>query len=311
MSKKLLASCFIALSITSCRDASRTPSASESESANVATSSQVRPVVETPRAAVAANAVVETNQPESPVDALALPHEAPLADHVERAKELSTQGDVKGALAEARRAQFTTPDDDEVLSLIARLAGRSGQHVLAAEAWSRLAMLRPHDAAPLVQQARAHLKAKAPDRAITAAEHALQRDEALSASYQVLGLAQLEVGDLAGAIASLEAAVDIEPTHGWALNNLGLAYLRANENQKATKVLERAVSLLPDVAKAHNNLGVALERVGRKAEAAAAFELAMELSPKYVKAKLNAARLANANPTDEFVDPSADDVIED
>lgn len=249
--------------------------------------------------------------PDAALDPLALVHDTPQVDHLGRSQQLLADGDPKGGLVEARRALFTTPDDDDTLTQVAKLARRTGQHQLAAEAWGRLARLRDTDATPVIQQSRALLAAKDFAGAVVAGREAVTRDAGNFEGYQVTGLAQLSLGELPGAIASFEQGVEQAPHHGWALNNLGFAYLLANENAQAVEVLERAAALLPTVAAVQNNLGVALERLGRGDEAKAAYLHAMDLSPRYVKARVNAARVARAPqavtaPAD--ADPQVDEV---
>jgi len=246
---------------------------------------------------------------ETPVDPLVVAHDSKNVDHVARAKSLSSEGDVKGALLEARRALFTTPSDVETLELVAKLSRRAGQPQLAAEAWGRVATLTPDDATPLIQQARALMQVKDFSGAAMAGREAVERDSGNAEAFQVVGIAQLSMNELAGAIASFEKATELEPNHGWALNNLGFAALRANQNDKAVKALERAAELLPHVAYVHNNLGVALERVGRKEEAKTAYQDAMDLSPKYVKARINAARVAQVKETE--AEQQVEDVMSD
>jgi Flp pilus assembly protein TadD len=236
------------------------------------------------------------------IDSLVIAHETPTVDHLGRARALTESGDVSGALTEGRRALFSTPADPETLGLVAKLARRAGKPALAVEAYGRLAALQPTDATPLIQQARAQLAMKDHAGAVMAGRDAIARDDGNPEAWQVTGLGQLGLGELPGAIASFSKVVELEPNHGWALNNLGLAYLRANEDEQAAEVLERAAELLPLAAVVHNNLGVALERTGRGEEAKTAYQHAMDLSPKYVKARLNADRVAKLRVPSESVD---------
>ena len=278
-----------ALSITACTETTQPVSVIPSK-------------VETPKPVVAARpdvrdagapvTVIEKVEPV--IDPLVLAHDTNGVDHLGRAKSLASEGDVKGALIEARRALFSTPSDVETLTTVARLSRRAGQPEFAADAWGRVAALMPDDATPVIQQARARLAMKDTVGAVTSGREAIARDAGNAEAFQVTGIAQLAQSDLAGAIASFEKAVELEPNHGWALNNLGFACLRANQNERAVTVLERAAEQLPHVAYVQNNLGIALERVGRGDEAKAAYQHAMDLSPKYVKARVNAARVARA-----------------
>lgn len=287
--KKILTAALAVLSITACQDPKPGPQAvipSKVISQPIARVVELRD----------AGAPITIAPPEvAPVDVLAIAHDSPGVDHLGRARQLSTDGDVKGALLEARRALFTTPSDVETLGTVAKLSRRAGQPALSAEAWGRVAALTGDDALPLIQQARALLQVKDYPGAVMAGREAIVRDPGNVEAFQVTGIAQLAMNELGGAIASFEKAVELAPDHGWALNNLGFACLRANKNERAVTALEHAAELLPHVAYVHNNLGVALERVGRGDEAKAAYQQSMDLSPKYVKARINAARVAKVS----------------
>jgi Flp pilus assembly protein TadD len=295
MSNKVIAACIAALTLAACED---TPSTQPTRTPVVSVIPSKAPVsleVLTPRDSGAPVAVV---QDAGRADTLAIAHDSPSFDHLARSQQLVLDGDVRGALVEARRALYSTPEDEDTLRQIAKLARRAKQAGLSAEAWGRLAALKPGDPSPVLQQGKALLELKDYAGAIAAGREAVARDEGNPEGYQLTGLAQLSTNELAGAIASFEKAVELSPQHGWALNNLGFACLRASQNERAVEVLDRAAALLPQVAYVQNNLGVALERVGRADEAKAAYLHAMDLSPKYVKARLNAARVAKA-PTGE------------
>jgi len=281
----LLTCCAAALALCACQDP---PPASPA-----------RPSVAAPRAPLGAPAPLalapdagagEEAAPE--VDPLALEHShVGDVDHLGRADRLREEGDVMGALAEARRAVADDPEDEDALAEAARLASLAERMDLAALAWGRLAQLEPDDAAPAIRQARALLASGELASAEDAAKDAIARDPQDPEAYQVAGRAYLAQDQLAGAISMFEQAVSLDPEHGYALNNLGFAYLRASRNEEAVQVLERAADLLPTIAFVHNNLGVALERTGRLDEARGAYGLASSLSPKYVKAQVNRARM--------------------
>ncbi|MDP1826178.1 MAG: tetratricopeptide repeat protein [Archangium sp.] len=300
--KKILAAALAALSITACQDPKPVPPVIPSK---VITQPVARTVELRDAGAPISIAPVEA----APIDALAIATDSPNVDHLGRARQLSGEGDVKGALLEARRALFITPSDVETLTLVAKLSRRAGQAGLASEAWGRVAALSPDDALPLISQARALIQQKDYAGAVRSGREAIKRDSGNVESFQVTGIAQLALNELNGAIASFEKAVELEPNHGWALNNLGFACLRANQNERAVIVLEHAADVLPNVAYVQNNLGVALERVGRGDEAKAAYQHAMDLSPKYVKARINAARVAKVTQPQE--EPQVDDTMSD
>lgn len=239
------------------------------------------------------DAGVTTSEPPKVEEVLALSHEdGREIDHLARAVSLREQGDLDGALAEARRAHFDHPEDVDVLTQIDRITKLSGERDLRVVALERIAALRPEDAMPLIQQARVLIAMKKPNDAIRVASEAMKRDVNNPEVYQAMGRAHLNQGQLAQAITQFKNVLTLEPDHGYALNNLGFAYLRSNQNEDAVEVLTRASELLPHIAYVWNNLGVALERTGNVEEAKLAYSESSFLSPKYVKAQVNAARVA-------------------
>lgn len=289
MSKRILGACLALSTLLACEESRVTTAATKPQ-----------PVIVTPRPIV-----VESIMPAKPVDAgvihidpIALAHNQPTVDHLTHARQLMADGESRAALEAARKAVFNAPDDEDALQLVATLARRKSELALAAEAWGRLARLRLDDATPLVQQARTLYRMHDFTGAAMAGREAVTRDSEHAEAQHVLGLAQLGMGELQGAIDSFERTVALAPEHGWAYNNLGFACLQANQNERAVSALQTATVLLPTVALAHNNLGVALERVGRGNEARGAYLQAMDLSPKYLKAHLNLRRMAKALPVD-------------
>ena len=235
--------------------------------------------------------------PAEPADTLALAHEAHLGpvDHLARARALRAEGDIAGALTEARRAVHDAAEDadatEKALDALIPLARQLGEKRLAADAHGVLAHLFPDGAEPLVQRARLLLELGDTDGAFQAAEAAVDVDPEYPEVYQVLGRAHLAVGELDQAIVRFQQAVHLDPYHGYALNNLGLAWLRSGQDTRAAEALAQAAYLLPHAGFVHNNLGLAYERLGRYPEALMAFETATRLSPDNTRARLNLARL--------------------
>ncbi len=305
MNRSLLAACAAARAAASCTE-------SPTASAPPSRTERRRPAPAPAPRETADSSFVDggelTRAESTPVepDALALGHEhRGKLDHLGRARQMKTEGDAAGALAEARRAVFDNPGDEEALGLCARLARRTGQLDLAAAAYGRLGVLRTDDATPLVARARVLLAQKDYEQAALVGSSAVDRDGQNPEAFQVVGLAYLAAGDLKSAIAMFERVIALSPEHGWAQNNLGFALLRTNQDERAVELLSRAAELLPNAAAVQNNLGVALERVGRVDEAKAAYAKSTSLSPKYVKAKVNSARVAKATVTPDRVEPAA------
>jgi tetratricopeptide (TPR) repeat protein len=294
MKRTLLSACVVALTFTACKNNAPNSAKTPRPIARVSpapVSSRVlpSPLAPAPVAVALPDAGGEVGAP--PPDSLALAHDPDHVDHLTRAQQLRSEGDLPGALTEARRAVADDGNDEDALMLVGRLGRMTGDEGMAAEAYGRIASLEPQDASPLIQQARVLVHLKQYGQAEEVANAALSRDADDPEVYQVLGRAYLSEGQLQKAIDSFQKVIALEPTHGYALNNLGLAYLRTNQNSEAAEVLEQAAMLLPDIAYVQNNLGIALERTGDKDDAQAAYARAMSLSPKYLKAQLNNGRL--------------------
>ncbi|AKJ01984.1 tetratricopeptide repeat protein [Archangium gephyra] len=235
--------------------------------------------------------------PAEPADSISLPHEPHLypVAHLDRARALREEGDLSGALTEARRAVHDAGDDvdaaEQALDVFIQLARLTGQKQLAADAYRELAVLFPDGPEPLVQQARLLLELGDTEGAFRAAEAALELDREYPEVYQVLGRIHLAAGQSTEAIIRFKQAVHLDPYHGYALNNLGLTYLRTGQDALAVEALAQAAYLLPQVGFVHNNLGLAYERLGRYEEARMAFDTATRLSTGDLKARLNLQRL--------------------
>jgi curved DNA-binding protein CbpA len=94
----------------------------------------------------------------------------------------------------------------------------------------------------------------------------------------------LSSGDVPGARALFEEAVQLQPEEGEFVAYLGWARFQQSpdvteEVQIARAALERAVQLSPTLEKAHLFLGYVLKSLGRAQEATRAFERALECNP--------------------------------
>lgn len=288
MKTTLTAAALTALSLSACQEPTTPITSTPPPRAAIVASTPKQPLF------VDAGALSQLQTPPPVIDPLGLPAEVKGVDHLDKARTLDADGDLKGALTEARKALGEEPNDVDALTLVTKLAPRLKQHGLAALAYGRLAEQSPDDAVPLIRQTRALIDAHDFSEATKVGRAAVKLDPQNPEGWHALGRAHLSANDLPSAIIAFEKTVELQPKHGYALNNLGLAYLRANENAAARQVLERAVEVLPHLAYVHNNLGVALERLGETSLAQGEYLVATDLSPKYVKARINADRVAKA-----------------
>jgi tetratricopeptide (TPR) repeat protein len=95
------------------------------------------------------------------------------------------------------------------------------------------------------------------------------------------GVARYRAGDLEGAIAAFENALEIDPEDYDAWNGRGITLNGLGRNSEAIIALEKALEINPKFHFAWNNLGLTLNDLGRKSEALTAFETALEIDPKF------------------------------
>jgi superkiller protein 3 len=105
-----------------------------------------------------------------------------------------------------------------------------------------------------------------------------------------LSLAQSKVGEertqiLAGAIASYDKAIELDPTNGPYMHNKGLALVRAGKLDEGKAALTKAAELDPtNAGKYYFNLGAVMVNSNNTEGAVEAFKKATEVDPKYAEA---------------------------
>ena len=78
----------------------------------------------------------------------------------------------------------------------------------------------------------------------------------LTAAHIDLGIARARAGDLEGAKASLERALELDPRHPVAYNELGILYRRMGRFEDARRSYEQALALYPEFHFARRNLAI-------------------------------------------------------
>lgn len=97
-------------------------------------------------------------------------------------------------------------------------------------------------------------------------------------------LARRLAGDLDGALADLNRAVELTPNMVYPLGARGTLHGMRGEYDAAARDLSAAIKLDPDVATLHADLGTAYERGGKSELALAAYDRAIELDPQFALA---------------------------
>jgi Tfp pilus assembly protein PilF len=107
----------------------------------------------------------------------------------------------------------------------------------------------------------------------------IEREPARAPAHLGHGLAQLQRGNLEGARASLERAVQLDPSDPEAPTALAVTCEWQGDDVCADLSYARALQLDPSNPDAHNNRGVFLLRAGRFPEAAESFRHALRGRP--------------------------------
>ncbi|MEH2128252.1 CHAT domain-containing protein [Nostoc sp.] len=98
------------------------------------------------------------------------------------------------------------------------------------------------------------------------------------------GLQQAKTGDLLGAIASYDQAIEMQPEFSEYWFNRGLTLFHLERFDEAIASYETAIELKPDFYKAWYNRGGTLGELGYFEEAIASFDKAIEIKPDYQEA---------------------------
>jgi tetratricopeptide (TPR) repeat protein len=109
--------------------------------------------------------------------------------------------------------------------------------------------------------------------------------------WHELGVAQLQGGNSAAAIVSLERAVALEPASAMYWSNLGAAYRQSQRPIDALRCFSQSLACGGPSPQIHSNLGLARKALGQQAEALADFDAAIALAPNYATAHFNRANL--------------------
>jgi tetratricopeptide (TPR) repeat protein len=101
------------------------------------------------------------------------------------------------------------------------------------------------------------------------------------ATYNSLGHALHDKGDLDGAIAAYQEAIRLDPKYPWGHNNLGWTLHNKGDLDGAIAAYQEAIRLDSTLALPHDNLGEALQSKGDLAGALAAHNEALRLNAKF------------------------------
>ncbi len=119
------------------------------------------------------------------------------------------------------------------------------------------------------------------------ARHHVERDPADFESHYNLGAMLQAAGDVQGAEAQYQAALQLRPGDAVVNNALGAALLASGEVDEATAHLSASLKARPDYFDAHYNMGSAMASQGNFSGAAEQFRDAVHLNPQDADAEAN------------------------
>lgn len=106
-------------------------------------------------------------------------------------------------------------------------------------------------------------------------------------AYHLLGVLDLQNGQVASAIQQIEKAISINLNNPEYFNNLGSAYQENEQFRRAEAAFLKAIELKVSYAEAYFNLGNLYQRTHETIKAINAYEEALTINPSYISALLN------------------------
>ncbi len=135
--------------------------------------------------------------------------------------------------------------------------------------------------------ARAQLEKRDAAGAVATCDRLVALEPQNPESWLLLGNARQLCADHSAALDSYEQALRLQPTLAPALNNMAHSLRLLRRPNEALAALARALALNADYALAWNNRGLALLDLGRAAEALACFDAALARAPRFPEALSN------------------------
>lgn len=142
----------------------------------------------------------------------------------------------------------------------------------------------------LQQAVELHQKGES-DQARKIYEEVLQHDESNVDAIHLIGVLEMQAGNMEPALQKLEQAAQLNPNAVNILTNLGSAQRKSGKINEALGTYQRALSINPNHAECYHNMGIALRVANRTKDAIRFFRKAIELKPGYAEAIRNLTQL--------------------
>lgn len=223
---------------------------------------------------------------------------------------------IVNAVNAAQRAVQTDPSDASNWILLANvfivLTGSNidGAYTRAIESLDQAESLDPVN--PEIKLLRA--RAESFNGNLDAAKELALRAVSLKRNYTpaLLFLTQLDIarGDVAGAIASVQATITFEPRNPARYYQLGVLYSAQEDVRRATEAFETAVSLDKEYANARYFLALAYSEAGRTDDAIAQLEVVRSLNPNNEVVSSLIEQLRSGTLPDTTTDTTSEDLVD-
>jgi predicted O-linked N-acetylglucosamine transferase (SPINDLY family) len=203
---------------------------------------------------------------------------APWPERVAQARRQLAAGDLAGARAQAEAVIAGSAGDGargQALLVLAACCQKGGDVATALTHAARAVACAPRD--PLAHYAHAELQEAAGNvpGAVASLQRALELEAGFVKARRYLGILLGESGDAEGAVAAFEAALRIDPEHALTWNNLGNAQRTLGLLPQAEQAFTRALALRPDYPLAAANLGQVQRDQGQVVQAEATLRAAL------------------------------------
>ena len=167
---------------------------------------------------------------------------------------------------------------------LARLAARGGRSSDAAATLDRALEIAPNSEDLLAARARVALGMQTPVLAIRALEPLTRMHPTAPEYHYLLGVAQLQLGEMAGAIEALQLSIGLEPARPLTLIALATTLNAQKRFEEAGEAARRATRLDPESAEALAALAEAEEGLGEIEAAEEHATQALAREPEHAKA---------------------------
>lgn len=178
--------------------------------------------------------------------------------------------------------------DGSVRSLLGQVRAESdrGDVEAALETVRRALQIAPNSETVLNAHAELSLAARAPVPAILSLEPLTRMHPSVARYHYLLGVARMQIADMAGAAEALRRAVELQPRDALSLVALGLALNGQKHYEEAVETLTEALRLDPDNVETLAALADANEGLGRTEAAEELARRALARRPEHPTANL-------------------------